>query len=99
MAEFKLTKKAIEDLDKIWNYTFDKWSETQADKYYAMLISNCAEIANNSDLGKSYEGITPNLRGVKANRHIIFFRKMEDSHLEIIRILHGRMDLKKRIKE
>jgi len=31
MAEFKLTNKAVEDLSKIWDYTFEVWSENQAD--------------------------------------------------------------------
>ena len=34
MAKHKLTNKAVEDLTEIWNYTYDKWSEYQADKYY-----------------------------------------------------------------
>lgn len=33
MAKYNLTKKAVEDLTKIWNYTFDTWSENQADAY------------------------------------------------------------------
>ena len=54
MANFRFTKKAIDDLSEIWNYTFYKWSENQADKYYKMLIENCKEIACNPDeLGKN----------------------------------------------
>ncbi len=53
MAEFKLTNKAVEDLSKIWEYTFDVWSEDQANTYYEMLISICQEIANNPLLGKT----------------------------------------------
>jgi toxin ParE1/3/4 len=34
MAKYKLTTKAVDDLARIWNYTFDKWSGYQADKYY-----------------------------------------------------------------
>ncbi len=44
MAEFKLTNKAVEDLAKIWDYTFEVWSEKQADKYYESLISNCKKL-------------------------------------------------------
>ena len=38
MAEIVYTNKAREDLLKIWNYTFDTWSESQADKYYEEII-------------------------------------------------------------
>lgn len=99
MAEYKLTNKAVEDLAKIWEYTFEVWSEKQADKYYNTLISCCQEIADNPRLGKSYEGVTKSLYGIKTNRHIIFYRVLNENYIEITRILHERMDLKKRIDE
>ena len=99
MAEYKLTNKAVEDLSKIWDYTFEVWSENQADKYYDELISNCQEIAENPDLGKNYEGISMQLLGMTANRHIIFYRTVNKNYIEITRILHERMDLKNRLTE
>jgi len=99
MAKFKLTNKAVEDLANIWKYTFEKWSEQQADYYYESLILNCEEISNNPNIGKSYNEIMQNLLGIKVNRHIIFYRINEEEYIEITRILHGRMDLKKRILE
>ena len=99
MAEFKLTNKAVEDLSEIWGSTFEVWSEKQADKYYEMLIFNCQEIADNPTFGKNYGGITHNLLGSKANRDIIFYRNIDENFVEITRILHERMDFKKRIFE
>lgn len=99
MAEYKLTNKAVEDLSKIWDYTFEVWSEQQADKYYGELISSCQEITENQNLGKTYEGISKQLLGMKANRHIIFYRTINENYVEITRILHERMDLRKRITE
>ena len=99
MAEYKLTNKAVEDLSKIWDYTFEVWSEKQADKYYDGLISNCEEIAETPELGKNYEGISKQLLGIRANRHIIFYRTLDKNYVEITRILHERMDFKKRITE
>jgi toxin ParE1/3/4 len=99
MTKFVLTNKAVEDITNIWNYTFDKWSEQQADKYYKMLLSNCQDIVDNPNLGKNYNGIKKELFGLKANRHIIFYRNIKDKPIEITRILHGRMDLKRRITE
>ena len=99
MAKYKLTNKAVADLSKIWEYIFELWSEKQADKYYDGLILNCEEIAENPDFGKSYEGISKQLLGIKSNRHIIFYRTLNENYVEITRILHERMDLKKRIAE
>lgn len=99
MADYKLTNKAVEDLSGIWDYTFDKWSELQANRYYEMLLNSFQDIADNPDLGKNYVGITLDLFGLKANRHIIFYRKSLNRPIEITRILHERMDLKNRIAE
>lgn len=46
MGKFTLSNKAIEDLSNIWNYTFDTWSESQADKYYTILLESCQDIAD-----------------------------------------------------
>lgn len=99
MAKYELTNEAVEDLSNIWDYTFDKWSESQADKYYNMLLDTCQDIAAHPEQGKNYDGIKSDLFGLKANRHIIFYRKKNDHPLEITRILHERMDLKNRITE
>ena len=99
MARYKLTNNAVEDLTQIWNYTFNKWSENQADTYYHMLLENCKELASNPDLGKNYSEVTQNLLGFKAGRHLIFYRRIEENEIEITRILHEKMDLKNRIKE
>ena len=98
MAKYNLTNKAVDDLTNIWDYTIDKWSENQADKYYFILLDNFDEIANNPDLGKNYPGVNENLMGFKTGRHIIFYYKIDDDGIEILRILHEQMDLKNRIK-
>ncbi|TNF28937.1 MAG: type II toxin-antitoxin system RelE/ParE family toxin [Bacteroidetes bacterium] len=99
MAKYVLTKKAVQDLAEVWEYTFDKWSEKQADRYYESLISACSEIAENPMVGKKYEDVSPDLFGLLVGRHIIFYRLLATDHIEITRILHQRMDLKKRIEE
>ncbi len=99
MAEYELTNEAVEDLSNIWNYTFDNWSENQADRYFRMLLDTCQDIANNPEIGKNYDGIKSDLLGLKASRHIIFYRNSFDKPIEITRILHERMDLKNKLNE
>jgi toxin ParE1/3/4 len=99
MAKYRITNKAVEDLSSIWNYTRDTWSERQADHYYSMLIDYIEEIVINPNIGKSYEDIINKIMGLRAGRHIIFYRLIEANEVEVIRVLHERMDLKKRIKE
>ena len=99
MANYSLTKKAVEDLSEIWNYTYITWSEEKADLYYHMLLDNCQAIAENRVIGKNYEGVIKSIFGTRAGSHIIFYRKVATNQVVIVRILHNRMDLKKRIQE
>jgi toxin ParE1/3/4 len=96
MTKIHFTNKAVEDLSEIWRYTLEAWSENQADFYYQMLLDNCNEIARNPQLGKKYDEIAANLLGIQAGKHIIFYRRLRVNEVEIIRILHERMDLKNR---
>lgn len=99
MAKIVFREKAIRDLNEIWNYTFEKWSEKQADKYYNDIKQNCYNISKNPNLGKRYSVINKNLMGLKSGKHIIFYQYNTNDEIEIIRILHGRMDITNRINE
>ena len=94
MAKFHFTNLALEDLINIWDYTVDEWSENQAEKYYNLIIASCRDLANNPQLGKSYEIATSNVLGYKCGQHIIFYREISEDEIEVARVLHGMMDLK-----
>ncbi len=97
MAKFHFTKKAVNDLAEIWNYTVENWSQNQADKYYELLFLSCKELAKNPKLGKEYDIVSKGIMGYKSGEHIIFYSIISKSEIEIIRILHSMMDLKNRI--
>ena len=99
MTKVILRQEAIDDLNSIWDYTFEEWSEKQADKYYATVKMACNGIGDIPDIGKEYYGINKNLLGLKSGKHIIFYQQVSNNRIEIIRILHERMDLKNRISE
>lgn len=73
MAKFFLTQIAIDDLSKIWNYTYNEWSEEQADKYYYQILSTCQELAENPEIVKKYEEIDAGILGFKLQKHILFY--------------------------
>ncbi len=99
MAKVILRQAAIDDLNDIWIYTFEEWSEKQADKYYATLEFACMQIGKNPELGKEYDGINHNLLGLRTGKHIIFYQVISKNEIEVIRILHEQMDLKNRLNE
>jgi len=99
MAKFSISKKAVQDLSKIWDYTYEVWSENQADKYYELLIVSCQEISKSPDIGKNYDELEKDILGCKVGKHIIFYQKTKPKEILIVRILHERMDLKTRIEQ
>lgn len=95
--QYRISHKAIEDLNKIWLYTFHKWSKEQADRYYNLIIEEIEFISNNFMTGKSAEQTRKNYRVTKIKSHLIFYRKVENDIVEVVRILHQQMDIKKRL--
>lgn len=96
MAKYYFTNKAVADLSEIWDYTIETWSEMQAEKHYDLLLTSCADLANNPELGKNYDIITKGIFGFKSGEHIIFYIIISKNEIEIARILYGMMDLKSR---
>ena len=96
--QYRISQEAIKDLKNIWVYTLNKWSKEQADRYYDLIISEIEFIADNFLTGKSVEQTRKNYRVTKIKSHLIFYRKVENDIVEIVRILHQRMDIKKRLK-
>ncbi|WP_225037402.1 type II toxin-antitoxin system RelE/ParE family toxin [Winogradskyella sp. SM1960] len=96
--KYRISQQAIEDLDKIWVYTLNKWSKEQADRYYDLIIAEIEFIADNYLIGKSAEQTRKNYRVTKIKSHLIFYRKVDNEIVGIVRVLHQRMDIKKRLK-
>ena len=94
MSKFLFSRKAVNDLDEIWDYTVKTWSENQAETYYSLLFECCNELAKNYEKGKNYDIVEKDILGCKTGQHIIFYRIISENQIEIIRILHTMMDLK-----
>ena len=99
MVKISFRQKANDDLNNIWNYTYESRSENQADKYYATIKFACQEIGTNPELGRVYNEISQNLLGLRSGRHIIFYTLISKNEIEVVRILHERMDLKNKLTE
>ena len=97
MAKFYLSNKAVDDLNDIWDYTVKTWSEKQAENYYLLLMNSRQELANKPNLGKSYDAVEKNVFGFKTGEHLIFYQIVSQKEIEVVRILHGMMDIKKHL--
>lgn len=94
MPSVSFSKSAVNDLSDIWRYTANAWSETQADKYYKMLVDSCNGLLcrGNTLLSRDYGHIKIGLKGIRVGKHIVFYRRYDNGNTLIVRILHEAMD-------
>lgn len=91
---YKLSAKASEDIESIWLFTFENWSVEQADRYVNLLFDEMEHLADNPTSGKDYNHIRKGYRCSKVKSHLVFYRiANKQSGMEIIRVLHQRMDI------
>lgn len=98
MAAFRLTKRAKEDLRSIGRYTRKTWGVEQRNHYLGNLDEAFHLLATNPKRGQDFPHIRPGYRKYRVGRHLIFYREGSEG-LEIIRILHDRMDIVTRLDE
>lgn len=97
---FKISKKALEDIDNIWIYTMENWSVVQADRYYHLIFDEIEYLSKNPLAGKDYGHVRKDYRCSKVKSHLILYRTgSEDEEIEIIRVLHQRMDIENRLSD
>ena len=98
MAVYSLSKKAVSDLDGIYEYTILDFGLKQA-RAYLIELHECFQIlADNPGVGRSAPQLAPELRRHKYQSHIIFYVPREKGVL-IVRVLHARMDAKHHFEE
>jgi toxin ParE1/3/4 len=95
---YVLSKKAVQDLEEIWLFTTEKWSIIQADRYYQLIFDEIDHICKSPTSGKMIDEIRKGYRSSKVKSHLIFYR-VTSANVEIIRILHERMDIDTRLSE
>jgi toxin ParE1/3/4 len=99
VVKYIINEKAIEDINQIWMYTAENWSVEQADRYYNLILDEIEYIAENFKEARSFETIKQGYRTSKVKSHILFFKKTMDDQIEVIRVLHERMDLDNRLND
>jgi len=99
MRAFVLTNRAEYDLKEIGRYTQKTWGRDQRDIYLRMLDLSFHQLAANPLIGTDCSEIRSGYLKFNAGSHVIFYRQKLGDLIEIIRILHGRMDIEARLSE
>ncbi|CDH46226.1 type II toxin-antitoxin system RelE/ParE family toxin [Candidatus Contendibacter odensensis] len=99
MAGFHLTQAAKADLKAIGRYTEKKWGRLLRNTYLTMLDQCFYDLADEFLKGQDWNEICPGYRKHSAGRHLVFYRQIPADAVEIVRILHDRMDVERQISE
>jgi len=98
--KFEITEEASLDIENIWEYTLKMWSLEQADRYYNLLMDEIEFLSINPRLGKDFSHVKEGYYCSQIKSHLIFYKiNSKENIIEIIRILHQRMDIETRLTE
>jgi toxin ParE1/3/4 len=98
--KYKISRAAKQDIENIWHFTFEKWSLEQADRYFNLILDEIEYVAEHPESGKDFGKLRPGYFRSQVKSHFIFYRvNAENEEVEIIRILHQRLDIESRLGE
>ena len=97
MPVFRLSAKSLEDLKSIGRYTLESWGREQRNIYLSKLDESFHILAEQPHLGSARDEIRKGYRVYHVARHLIFYRQ-KSTAIEIIRILHDRMDVETHLR-
>jgi toxin ParE1/3/4 len=87
----RLSPDAQRDYDNILLDSFQTWGESQMLQYQAALDRGLIRIGDYPEIGVRRDQLLPGSRSIRVEHHVLYYRIKEDE-IEIIRILHERMD-------
>jgi toxin ParE1/3/4 len=98
MGTFALTNKAKADLKSIAIYTQRKWGKSQRGIYLKQFDDAFHLLVETPDVDAICDFIKLGYRKFPNISHVIFYRVINNTEIEIIRILHKRMDVEINLK-
>ena len=97
---YKISIEAKNDIEKIWLYTFENWSLEQADRYFDLIMDEIEYIAEAPASGKDFSDVRKGYLRTRIKSHFIFYKvNKKQNEVEIIRVLHQRMDIENRLND
>ncbi len=96
MERYVLSTKAESDLNEIWDYTEQQWNRAQAERYLTEIQQAMEMLVEHPHLGRRCDDIKFEYNKLAVGSHVIFY-KIGAIEIDVIRILHQRMDFQRRL--
>ncbi len=88
-----LSAAARRDLSGIWTYSAKRWDEAQADRYVRQFADSFDGLARGTLKGRNAKDIRTGYFKLAVGSHLVFYRMGAAGVIEVVRILHQRMDI------
>lgn len=92
MSRYRLTPRALADLDSIADYTLAHWGAAQMETYVTALDRRFEWLAQNPMLGRDRGDVARGYRCFRQGAHLVFY-VIGGDEIHIIGIPHVTMDL------
>lgn len=91
MVKILLRPEAERDLDEIWLYIAQD-NPASADKFLDEIEETSRKLARFKNMGRNRDELYPGLQSFPVGKYLIFYMPISGG-IEIIRVLHGMMDI------
>lgn len=91
----RLSPRAEADLEEIWFYTSENWSEEQADRYHAEIVMAFEGLVRGTKKGRRVD-VREGYFKYAVGSHFVYYR-LSDATVDVVRILHQRMDVERHL--
>jgi toxin ParE1/3/4 len=98
MSGFVLSPAALADLDEIWEYTAERWSIGQAERYVRAIVDACQALADGRRQGVAVDHIRKGYFKLAVGSHLVFYCRPGPAETLVVRVLHHRMDVATRLQ-
>lgn len=93
MSQYVLSPAAQADLGEIWDYTCERWGDSQAENYVRDIQRAIERAAHNPLIGRPCDEVRKGYRRHAVGSHTLYYRIAGPDLIDVVRILHKRMDV------
>jgi len=97
VTAYALSPRARRDLSDIWDNSAEQWGAGQADRYVRLIAGACERLASGRITGRSADTVRAGCFRRSVGSHVLFYRARRRGGIEIVRILHRRMDIERHL--
>lgn len=88
----RLSAAARQDISGIWTYSAKRWDKAQADRYVRAIMDSLDCLSGDIAKWRNANEVRADYFKLVVGSHVVFYRSRTVNVIEVVRILHQRMD-------